>query len=141
MAKETKNGNGNGFDVFGLAKTWKTMYLEGLETGLRWQETSEQFTKNAVTQGLTVPKQAINIYTEWMDAVAKQVPEAFQAFPAVSFSKPFVQAASGTIEPVVKITEEMTDKCFDRYETAVATPARKQIRQANKQLMDVLIQE
>ena len=138
MTTDTKTGEGRGFDVPGMAKSWKEGYLKGLEASLQWQERNEYLVKETVRQGLAVPHQwftvSKSLYGKPWDEMHGQtdgVPNPF-----VAFTRQVLQASQDMAEPLLKTAAHAYETTFEYYETAVAGPSRKFALEFNKKVMD-----
>ncbi len=143
--KETQDTGlgGEQIDWKEMAKSWKAGYLGGLDAYLQWQEENERLIKNMVMQGLAGPRQGLSLYKEWMDMPWDQIGKGISGVPNpfLALSRQYTQTLQGTTEPLLKNAESTCENAFDYYETAIAAPGRKYVREFNKQVMDTLIPE
>lgn len=141
MSAETTEAGGKGFDMAGMTRVWKESYLKGLDACLHWQEESEQLVKNTVRQGLSGPRQWLNLYKEWVEMPWDQIQgqTAGVPNPFLAFSRQSVQTCHATVEPLLKSAELALENSFGYYETALAAPSRKYVRELNRQVLDSLI--
>ena len=127
-----------------MAKSWKHGYLRGLDALLQWQEENERFIKDGVTQGLAGSRQVLGLWKDWIDRQAQEQRKAQEQVsgignPFVGLTKQSTEAVLVTVEPMLKNSEAAVESSFGYYQTALAAPSRKYLREINRQVLDAVI--
>ena len=141
MAAEEKVGRD---DYKVMAKTWKDGYLKGLDSWLQWQEENERLLKDSVRQGIAGSRQLLSLWKDWLDHQTQEQRKAQEqvsstANPFLGLTRQSTEALLATVEPVLKNSEAAVQTSFGYYETALAAPSRKYVREVNKQVLDGVI--
>ncbi len=141
MGEERRGGQGEGFDIRGLAKVWKETYLKGLESCFKWQEDNERLLKETVKQGFIGPQQWLTLYKNWMEMPWDQIQGQSPGIPNpfLAFARQSVQALHATAEPLCKTGAEACEATFTYFESAVAGPSRQYMFDLNKKVMDAVV--
>jgi hypothetical protein len=127
-----------------MAKTWKEGYLKGLDACLQWQEENERLLRDSVRQGLAGSRQLLTLWKDWIDHQSQEQRKTQEqvsstANPFLGLTRQSTEALVATVEPVLKNSEAALQSSFGYYETALAAPSRKYVREINKQVLDVVI--
>jgi hypothetical protein len=129
-------------DYRGMAKAWKDGYLQGLDACLKWQEENERLLKDSFKQGLSGSRQLLTWWKDWVETQTQRQAEAQKQIntnPFLGFTKQSADAMLATVEPLLKNSEAAVESTFGCYESALATPSRKYVREINQQVLDVVI--
>ena len=139
MSEEQVKGTVGDFDYTRLAKVWKDAYLASLEAGLRWQGENEYMAKSIIKQGLMRSQQWLAFSKDYLEKSMEQVQAHQNDNPFFALSRQLIQASYAAVEPVVNTGVDVCETTFKSYETAVATPSRKQLLELNKTVMNTVV--
>jgi hypothetical protein len=110
---------------------------------LQWQEGNERLIRDSVKQGLSGSRQFLTWFRDWAEnqgRMQEQVQrESNVTHPILGFTKQSTEAVLSTVEPLLKNSEAAVESSFGYYESAVAAPSRKYVREINKQVLDMVI--
>lgn len=149
MAIDEMNAERAQQDYKEMAKTWKNSYLTGLETFLHWQDQNERLFKDMVKQGFSGSRQLLTIWKDWVNRQTEEqqrIHERAQGQmgngggnPLLGLKRQSIEAVVTTVEPILKTSEAAIDNTFGYYQSALAAPSRKYVKEINKQVLDAVI--
>jgi hypothetical protein len=149
MAVDEMNGERAHQDYKEMAQTWKTGYLSGLESFMRWQAQNERLFKDTVKQGFSGSRQLLTMWKDWMTHQTEEQEKAQESTqsqmgnggsnPIFGLTRQSTEAVVATVEPLLKTSEAAIDSTFGYYQSALASPSRKYVQEINKQVLDAVI--
>jgi hypothetical protein len=116
-------------------RTWKDGYLIELDAVLQWQQQTERLFKETVRRGLSSSNHLLGLWKRWMIQDQTNDDWTTPANLFLGLTKQSAEAVVATVEPLLKRSEAAFESTFGYYETAVAAPSRKYVREINKQLL------
>jgi len=138
-------------DYKDMAKTWKNGYLSGLEAVLQWQGQNERLFKDTVKQGFSGSRQLLAMWRDWTKRQTEEQQRTQERAqeqmgmgdrttnPMLGLTRQSTEALVATVEPILKNSEAAMDSSFGYYETAIAAPSRRYVREINRQVLDAII--
>jgi hypothetical protein len=130
-------------------KTWKNGYLNSLEVFWDWQVRNERLFTDTVKQGLSDSRQLLMMWRNWMDHQGEQQqrtqgePKGQLVSGAASsilrLTRKSTVAVVATVELLLKMSEAAMDSTFGYYESVLAVPSRKYVREINRQALDAVV--